>query len=224
MKVEAKLSLPLLQASKSVAKLLLGRCAFLVVLFSLLIGGMAGKARAAGDAQSLYILRQLAKDGVTCPKYVDAVTTLIKGAVSEYLNSPKGKQNPDGQYEIINDIIAEAVKIRPPCACDIVKAGIQVLTPANGSPDPKLVASMVAEVVQYIQATNPDLLETIVVCATEADPDAGKLILNAVAGILGTAKANSLNMNLPTGFATPTPTPTPKAPTPPPQVTPVVPI
>ncbi|MGB8355338.1 MAG: hypothetical protein WCD79_15685 [Chthoniobacteraceae bacterium] len=194
---------------------------------------MPDKARAM-DGNISSSLRQLAKESTTAPQYVDGVVALIKSSVKAYLDSPKGKQNPNGQYEIVNDIIAEAVKLRPPYACDIIKAGIQAVTPQNGVPDPTVVASMVAEVVLYIQTTNPELLETIVTCATEADPDAGKSILNAVAGILATPHStlNNLRFTLPGGAVGPTPTPTPTpastprpvAPTPPPQVTPVAPI
>jgi len=231
MKVEAKSSPPLLQPSKSVAKIFVHHLVFLLTLLCFFADGMVGKVHAS-DANVLATLRQIAKQDPTGPEYVAAVVDLIKSSIAAYLDTPKGKRNPNGQYDIVSDIIAEAVKLRPPYACDLIKAGIQAETPLNGNPDPTAVASMVAEVVQYIQATNPELLETIITCATEAAPEAGKAILNAVAGILATPHGTqrNLNLDLPNGATgmTPTPAPTPKpkppAPTPMPQVTQVVPI
>ena len=187
-------------ASRSATGMFAARAACLLVIFLL----SASSAQAA-DANPLDVVRKLAKEGVKCPIYVEEVVKLVKAYPKQ-----------------ADEIIAEAVKNQPPCACEIVKAGIAAMTPLNGTPDPKQVASMVALVVQYIQTTNPDLLETIVACATEAAPEAGPQILAAISQVMGVSQTTAKQQGaLITGMASPTATP--KPPTTPIPVTPVVP-
>jgi len=165
----------------------------------------------AEDSNPLKVVQKLAKEGVKCPVYVQEVIKLVKAFPKQ-----------------ADEIIAEAVKNQPPCACEIIKAGIAAITPDNGTPDPKQVAAMVAVVVQYIQTTNPDLLETIVACATEAAPEAGPQILAAISQAFGVSQNARQQGALITGMASPSPTvsptATPKPPTTSIPVTPVVPL
>src|ERR1700677_812347 len=135
-----------------------------VASLSLLAAGSLSTARA--DDAALNTIRKLAKEGVKCPVYVAQVVKLVKAF-------PKDAES----------IIAEAVKDEPPCACEVVQQGIKATTPEGGTPDPKVVASIVAAIVENIQATNPDMVEQLVSCALEVAPDAGPAILNALAGL-----------------------------------------
>ena len=150
MKLGAKNFPRLLQVPKSVAR----HFTSIVVLVSLLASVSVNTARA--DEDPISIIKKLAKEGLKAPEYAAEVAKLVK-------LFPK---NAEG-------IIAEAVKDEPGYACDVVKAGILAMTPDGGTPDPKIVASVVASVVQSIQATNPDLMEQIISCAMDVAKDAG---------------------------------------------------
>lgn len=163
-----------------------------------------------GKQDPLSIIRKLAKDGVKCPDYAEEVLKLVKAFPKQ-----------------ADEIIAEAVKLEPTCACETVKAGIIGMTPDGGVPDPRAVASVVALVVQYVQASNPELLETIVSCATDVAPDARPQILAAISSVLANPATTNNKTTILQGVSitasTPTPTPTPKPPVTPVPVTPVTP-
>ncbi len=204
MKLEAKISPRLLQVPKSVA------LHFTYLIMLSLLAAVAVPAARAADEDPISIIKKLAKEGLKAPEYAAAVGKLVK-------QFPKDAES----------IIAEAVKDEPTFACDVVKAGILALTPDGGAPDPKVVASVVAAVVQNVQATNPDLIEQVVSCALDVARDAGPEILNAISGLY--TGPNSLNKSNQTngGPVAPgtggNPAMTPP-PTPPPQVTTVQPI
>ncbi len=157
-------------------------------------------------AQTLAQIKTLAKQDLSGPEYAAAVAKLVK--------------DDPGDAEAI---VAEAVKDKPPFACDVVKASLIALQPANGNLDPKVVASIVAAVVQNIESTNPDIVEQVISCALDVDKDAGPAILNALAGLFGGPHGINRPPGVPPGpppgtGRSPTPTPTPR-----PTATPVTP-
>jgi hypothetical protein len=162
----------------------------------------------ADDEDPITIIKNLAaQKKISAGDYSTAVAALVKA-------------HPDDA----GVLVAEAVKDRPDYACDVVKASLQALQPANGNLDPKVVASIVADVVRTIQASNPDIVQQIISCALDVDKDAGQAILNALAGLysgphgIGRPPWNFGAPVPPGGSPTPTPRPTPS-----PTATPVTP-
>jgi hypothetical protein len=205
MKPEAKTPPSSLSAPKPIAR----HFTCILTLLSVLAAVSLTPAHAA-DQDALSVVKKLSTEKLNAGEYAAQVAKLVK-------QFPKDAEA----------IIAEAVKDEPGYACDVVKAGILALTPNGGTPDPKVVASIVASVVQNIQATHPELMEQIISCAMDVAKDAGPDILNAIAGLYNGPnsinKANSTNGGpvAPGVGGNPALQPPP---TPPPQVTTVQPM
>lgn len=176
MKLEAKFPPPLLSVSKSVAKLIGRHAAYLMTAIILLAYSSPGHAQSVASGTTtpqasnlsglLDSIKDLSKKDIRCSVYAEAVADMVA-------------KNPDD----VEAIISEAVKDKPGCMCEVVESGIKAVTPQNGTPDPNLVASIVAAVVQNIQTTNPELMERVISCALAVAPDAQLTILNSLAGL-----------------------------------------
>jgi hypothetical protein len=206
MKPLAKISPRAPQISKFVAQ----HITSLLFLAALFVAGMINTASAAPVQDPIAQVKFLAKEGLNSADYSAAVAALAKADPNE-----------------AEAIIAEAVKDEPKYACEVVKASLLALQPANGNLDPKEVASIVAAIVETVQATNPDIVHQVISCALSVDPDAAPEILNALAGLFtGPGGLNrppgSQGGQVPPGLHSPTPTPPP--PTPSGSVTPFKPI
>lgn len=204
MKLDAKNSPRALQMPRSAA-----RQAMLLLMFLALFA--AGSFRAAAAGTPIEQIDQLAaQENISAGDYSSAVADIVK-------------HNTDDA----TTLISEAVKGKPPFACDVVKACILALMPANGNIDPQLVATIVADIVRTIQKSNPEVVRQVISCAVEVDRDAAPAILNALAGVFGgpggvNRPGDTHGGQVPAGNGNnPAISPTPTPPVTPPPVTPV---
>lgn len=160
MKLDAKNSPRALQMPKSAA-----RHASILLMIFVLSG--AGALHASPLTDGIGKIQQLAaQKDITAGDYSAAVADIVKHDADD-----------------ASALMAEAVKDKPPYACDVVKACILALMPANGNIDPQLVATIVVDIVRAIEQSNPDVVKQVVSCAVDVDKDAGPFILNGLAGL-----------------------------------------
>lgn len=197
MKLKANLSPLLLQGLESAAQSFTNRSALVLILLSLLGGGVFSIAHAK-DQDPVKTIRDFAKQpGLTAEAYANEVKTLVKAF-------------PDKA----EDIIAEAVKDQPTYACEVIKAGISALPLINGNPDPKLVASIVLAVLRSVQTTDPDFIDNIRDCAVAADNAATAEITAAISNFLADVSKKGRENSEQDDPAHSHPSPTPKQVTP----------